>query len=870
MRFGVLGPVEAHEGDERLDLGHPVQQCVLAALLVDVGRVVTPDQLVERVWSERLPYRAKHNLYTYISRLRRVVAIDRRQGGYVLDLPPTSVDLHRFRELVADDELDEALGLWRGTPFGEIDTPWFAAVREQLLKERFAAQLRRNDLALGRGRHAELLPELLALAAEHPLDERLAGQLMLALYRDGRQSEALTCYERLRVRLADELGADPSPPLQKLHLSFLSQDPLTVVPRQLPTRPPVFVGRAAELRALDAVGSGVVVIGGPGGFGKTSLAVRWAFDNAGRFPGGQLYVNLRGFDQAAAPLPPAVVLRGFLDALGVLPERVPDDLESRSAMFRDLLADRRVLVVLDNARDEEQVRPLLPGGHESLVIVTSRNRMTGLVASEQARPLTMPVLTDAEAVALLSHRLDPSRLADTEAVTELVRCTGGLPLALAVVAARALARPAFPLRALVGELRDERLDALDAGDPAASVRAVFSWSYHALSDEAAALFRLLGVHCGPDIDVRAATALLGAPARRALAELTRVHLADEHVPGRFWLHDLLRDFAAELATPAESRPALARVLDHYLHTAFAAERRFAPHWPPIDVPSTVRFDEFAQAKAWLDDELPVLLAATDLAVREGFDEHAWQLPWSLSTYLTRCGNWDQRAATQEIALAAASRLGDRSAEAVTRHLLGRAKAVLGDLDGAQADLDAALALHTAEGDGLDAAVTHFSLSNLAARRADFAAALLHTRLAMEFFSANENTAWIAFGHCAFGFYHAMAGNAGAALEHCTEALWRVRELGDLDGEANTLWSLGIVHRQLGDVDEAARCLSHAADLFGQEADLDSEARCADLLGDALAANGDTAGAREAWVRAEALFSRLGHRNLAGVQAKLRS
>ncbi|MFD4671309.1 NB-ARC domain-containing protein [Lentzea sp. NPDC058450] len=626
----------------------------------------------------------------------------------------------------------------------------------------------------------------------------------------------------------------------------------TLVPRQLPARPPVFVGRIDELKALDAVEAGIAVVGGPGGFGKTSLAVRWACDNAARFPGGQLYVNLRGFDPAASPVVPTVVLRGFLDALGVAPERIPDDAEARGALFRGLVADRRMLVVLDNARDEDQVRPLLPGGADSLVIVTSRTRMPGLVAFEQAQPLTVPVLAEDEAVALLAHRLGADRLGDTEAVEELVRRSGGMPLTLAVVAARALANPAFPLRALAGELRHEHLDS------------AFSGSYKALPDDAAALFRLLGVHCGPDIDVRAAGALLGGEARTPLAELTKAHLVEEHVPGRFRLHDLIRAFAAGLA--ADTRPALQRMLDHYLHTAFAAERLLAPHWPSIDVDTEKTFDGYEEALAWLDAELPVLLAATELAVREGFDVHAWQLPWTMSTFLYRSGRWDDRAATQHLALAAAGRLGDRTAEAVTLHLLGRGKAMLGDHAGAQADLARALALH--EGDTVNVGVTHFSIAWSHAMVEDYGTALKHAQKALEQFITERTPSWIALIQGALGWLNAMAGDLDAALDHSTEALHRLRVLGDLDGEAYALRTLGHVHHRQGEHDRAAVVLSLATDQLASLGERYGEAQCADDLGDALSAAGDHEGAHRAWSRAAALLTRLGHPDLEGVQSKL--
>ncbi|WP_181773162.1 AfsR/SARP family transcriptional regulator [Amycolatopsis pittospori] len=895
MRFAVLGAIEAYVDERPVDLGHAVQQGVLAALLVEAGQVVPPDQILDRVWSDRLPHRAVDNLYTYISRLRRIEGVDivRRQGGYLLDVAPDAVDLHRFRALLdearglADAEalvlLDEALGLWRGEPFGALDTPWFAALRGRLVKERFAARLHRNDIVLRRGGHAELIPDLLAATAECPRDERLAGQLMLALYRDGRQAESLSLYDRLRRRLADEQGVDPSPPLQSLYLQVLSADAAIAAPVgraapcQLPARPPVFVGRASELAALDARSSGVVVVGGPGGVGKTSFVLRWAHDRLDRFPDGQLYINLRGFDPTAVPLEPAVALRSFLDALQVPAERIPDDVDARSTLLRGLVARRRLLMVLDNARDESQVRPLLPGGGDCLVVVTSRSQLTGLVAVEQAHPLRMPMLEVSDAAALLTHRIDRRGLADEAAVEDLVRFTGGLPLALAVVAARAIAHPGFPLRALVAELRDEQ-GRLDAGDPASSVRAVTSWSYHGLSPEAARLFRLLGLHAGPDIGLAAAAALAGvtiAHVRPLLAELNRTHMVDEREPGRFRSHDLLRAFAREQASDDEAQEALGRVLDHYLHTGFAAERRLSPHWPPITL-ATPRagaapraIETYDEAIDWFTAEHAAILAATELAVVSGeFDTHAWQIPWTISTFLTRTGRWDQRAATQQTALNAAKRLGDRAAQAAALHLLGRVHSMAGDHPRALADLTGALTLYQEIGDLTGEATTHFSLGLAGAGREDHETALNHAHRALELFRAKENRPWEAFSVSALGWYSARLGQDEPALAYSSEALELLRDVGDRDCEAHVLRTLGYVHHRRGEYGLAAEYHALAGDLFHALGDTYSEAATADQLGDARHHEGDIDAARQAWQRAETLLSGLGHPDAAAARAKL--
>jgi tetratricopeptide (TPR) repeat protein len=630
---------------------------------------------------------------------------------------------------------------------------------------------------------------------------------------------------------------------------------------------------------LDDVASGVVVVGGPGGVGKTALVLRWAHDHACRFPDGQLHVNLRGFDPSAPPVRAAVVLRAFLGALGVLPERTPDELDARSALFRERVAGRRMLVVLDNALSEEQVRPLLPGGNTCLVVVTSRNRLTGLVAAEQARPVTVPMLTDDEAIALLTQRLGGERLADCEALHDLIRLTAGLPLALAVVAARALAHPAFPLRDLVRELRDERgrLDALDAGEPASSVRAVTSWSYHRLSPAAARLFRLLGVHPGPDIDLAASAALAGAqPAevRRLLAELTRAHVLDEVAPGRFASHDLLRAFARDEATPGETQQALGRVLDHHLHTGFAAERHLSPHWPPIDLnpphPDALplQIGSYDEAVDWFTAERAVLLASADLAARDGWDVHAWQLPWVLSTYLTRSGHWDDRAASQRAALAAARRLGDHAALAEVLLLLGRGHSVLGDQPRAVDALTEALTCYRAIANRTGEGITHFSLSVAHVRRNDPTTALRHVRQALALFRSTGNRAWEAFSLTAAGWYHAQLGETDLAVDTSTTALHLLEDVGDRDCEAHAQRTLGVVQQQRGDHAAAVGHHRRARELFRDLGDSYSEAATADQLGDSLHATGDLPAAHEAWRRAETLFDALGLPEADVVRTKL--
>ncbi|HWR47410.1 MAG TPA: BTAD domain-containing putative transcriptional regulator, partial [Pseudonocardiaceae bacterium] len=681
VEFGLLGDVEVRVDGRLVDVGHARQRCVLVVLALEANRRVSVDALVERVWGDRAPQRARETLYNYVSRLRHalglVTEVDlvRRPGGYVLVVDPMVVDVHRFHHLIAqaraaDDQdralvlFEQALELWRGEPCAGLDTVWVNALREVLERDRFAVELDRTDLYLRRGQHGWLLGELFTRAGAHPLDERVAGQLMLALYQCGRQAEALEHFQQLRVRLGEELGIDPSPELQRRYEQILNTDPaLTApapaappvsasrpVPRQLPAYTPHFVGRAAELRQLSTLldttstGGGTVVItaiDGTAGIGKTALALHWAHQVAERFADGQLYVNLRGFDPTNAPVHPAEALRGFLDALEISPERIPTSVEAQAGLYRSLLTNRRVLVVLDNARDADQVRPLLPASPTCLVVITSRNQLAGLIAEQGARPVTLDVLSPQEARALLARHLGPERVsAEPRAITELVEYCAGLPLALAIVAARAATHSGFALRVLTKELADEhtRLDALDTGEATTSVRVVFSWSYQHLSPPAARMFRLLGLHPGPDITLPAVTHLSDIPlhqAREALSELTRTHLLTQHIPGRFAFHDLLRAYATHLTTthelPEDQHAALTRLFDHYLHTATAAMNTLHPadqnhrlHLSPPAIPTPPVADP-TTAQHWLDTERTNLAAIIAHTAAHGWHTHTTQL-----------------------------------------------------------------------------------------------------------------------------------------------------------------------------------------------------------------------------------------------------
>jgi tetratricopeptide (TPR) repeat protein/transcriptional regulator with XRE-family HTH domain len=668
------------------------------------------------------------------------------------------------------------------------------------------------------------------------------------------------------------------------------------VPRQLPAAIAGFVGRAAELQALtglldqDGAGApGTVVIraiGGTAGVGKTALALHWAHQVATRFPDGQLHVNLRGFDTSGSPVTPAEAIRGFLDALGVPPEQIPPQQDAQAALYRSALADKRVLVVLDNAWDEQQVRPLLPASPGSLVIITSRNQLAGLAAADGARLVSLDVLSHDEAVQLLAARLGhPRAAAEPEALSEIADLCACLPLALAVAAARSAARPRFALAALADELRDfaGRLDALDAGDPAASVRAVFSWSARQLSAAAARMFRLLGLHPGPEITVPAAASLAGAgetDTRRLLRELARAHLIAEHIPGRYAFHDLLRAYAASQTRATDSdgerREATRRILDHYLHSAAFATPLLDLSLdrvvlkPPTPGVTPEQPADSRQALAWFEAEHRVLLAAIDFAAESGFDRHAWQLPWAIGTFLQARGHWQEWAASQRLALAAATRLDDTAGMAVCNRMLGTACGELGHHDQACGLFATSLTLHQQLGNRLGEANVHQNLAVLAARQGRYADAVGHGEQALSVFQAIGDKAAEAVALNNVGCFHALLGDYHQSRAFCQQALTLTIKTGYRKAEGAAWDSLGCAEHHLGNLAEAAACHQRALSIFRESGERFHEADVLTHLGDNCQAAGELAGAREVWQHALAILDDMQHPDAIQVRAKLAS
>ncbi|WP_432253233.1 BTAD domain-containing putative transcriptional regulator [Streptomyces sp. HNM1019] len=660
---------------------------------------------------------------------------------------------------------------------------------------------------------------------------------------------------------------------------------VTAVPQQLPSDVAHFTGRERELAGLDALlegGAGgraataarITVIAGSGGLGKTTLAVHWAHRVRDRFPDGQLYVNLRGFGPTDSAMTTAEAVRGFLDAFQVPADRIPATIEAQTALYRSLLADRRMLILLDNARDAEQVRPLLPGSPGCLVVLTSRNELTSLVVAEQAQPLPLDLLDRGEAREVLISRVGTERVvAEPKAVGEVITVCAGLPLALAIVAARAATHPRFGLGALAGELRAARgsLDAFEGGDATTDVRAVFSWSYHALDADTARLFRLLGVHPGPDIAAPAAASLVGIPvpqARRLLIQLTRAHLITERAPGQYGFHDLLRAYAVELTLAYDAqedrRAALHRLLDHYLHTAVAAGKAFTPNREPITIGPVRRgvdvgeFPGHGQALLWFIRTCPALMAALQEAAEAGFETHAWQLAWSLTEFLDQRGHWHDQRTAHRIALGSAHRVRDLTGQAHSCYALGLADLRMGRYDRARGHLGRALNLHREVGNTIGQALAHGALNLASEREGRHDEGLHHALRALKLYRAAGHRGGEAYALNNVGWAYAMMGDFQQTLVHCEKALTMLRQSGDRRGESAAWDSLGYAHQHVGDHQQAISCYRHAVDLRRGRGERVREAESLHRLGSAQLAAGDRAGARRSWQRALTRFDSLGH------------
>ena len=895
--FLVLGPVQIRAGDQHIQLLQPRQHHVLTALLVDLNRPVPWATLVDRVWGTHPPDTARTAIRAHVSRIRQALRtagelsgrpglLVRGGGGYEMRADPSQVDLHQLRGLaerartIKNDAtvrvvlLRKAVALWRGEPLAGLTGDWVGRVRSAWQHERLDVVAAWAAAELELGNPAPVLSALVDLAEEHPLVEPIAAAHIRALHAVGRTAEAIDRFMRLRARLSDELGVSPGAELRRAHQILVRETP-SIRPAATPAQPAAplhlpldvhgFVGRRTEMATLDR-SAPLVVIRGPAGVGKTVLAVHWAHRAASRFPDGRLYLNLRGFDPVEGAVDPAAAIRWLLLALDVPARRIPADPDAAAAAYRAELTGRRMLIVLDNARDEAQVRPLLPGPSGCSVVVTSRDDLAGLV-TEGAVPVGLGLLSTDEAAQLLGRRLGPDRLVgEWQAVTGIIERCARLPLALTIAAARAAASPQVPLSVLAAELGPARHRRDD-------LRVVLDHSYRSLSGPARRMFRLLRLHPGTDIAAPAAASLVALPLPETatlLAELTGAALLTEHLPGRYAYHDLLRAYDPD----PDHRPALIRVLDHYLHTTHAADRRLHLGRDPVtlDPPSAGTtpgtFAQDRQATEWFTAERATVLAAVERAAASGLDRHAWRLAWTLRTYLGRRGQWAELAAVTRTALAAAVRLGDVTMQARTHHQLGSTLTRLNRFVDAERELTLALDQFGTAGDLAGQASAHRYLGYLFERWQEPARALDHASQALGLYRKAGHRDGEAHALNGVGWHSTRLGMHSRALAAHQEALDLFQELGDRPGEAATWDSVGYIHHGLGDDAVAIVDYRRALALFRDLGNRYNEADTLTHLGDAQAATGDTQAARDAWRQALAILTDLRHTDATRVRARL--
>ncbi|MFI9211153.1 BTAD domain-containing putative transcriptional regulator [Streptomyces sp. NPDC053253] len=690
-RLLILGPLSLQRGQTPVPVTSPMLRRLLGLLALKHPEPSTQQEITDTLWPSGPPSSHQSLIHTYVSQVRRLLeqgglrtvpppTVVRTPTGYLLKASRNQIDLGHFDELIAEakrllrapdpaaayESLTRALQWWRGPVLADADPVLRQHPAAVVANERrVAAVLLHADTALLLGRPEETVPLLWDMVNAEPLHEGLHARLILTLASCGEQAAALNVFNRLRDRLDDELGIAPSAEVRDAQLRVLRQQlplqqrpdhpapadraaPTGPLPAQLPARAGSYVGRRRQMRELDALVSPdparrshmVAVVGAPG-VGKTALAKHWAHARREHFEDGQLFVDLRGH----SPLPtlrPGDVLAQFLRALGAPPDQLPADEDEAAALYRTLLADKQMLIVLDNARDAEQVRPLIPGAHGCAVVITSRSRLAGLVASDGARQLVLDVLDPDEARQLLGSTIGESRVAaEEEAARRLVRVCGGLPLAIRIAGANLLARDAGIADYCAELAGDDMLSRLRIeGDRRSTVRAAFDLSYRELPATAQRMFRLLSLIPGPDVTVDGAAALAdssSAESARLLVTLTNAHLVRERAAGRFGLHDLLRSYGRELVSRDEAHAARQRLFDWYLHHTDAAARLLYPvesGTGGTEPPGPLVFTDQGQAAAWLDSERENLAGAVLQASGVGFTAVAWRLAESLHDYLS--------------------------------------------------------------------------------------------------------------------------------------------------------------------------------------------------------------------------------------------
>jgi DNA-binding SARP family transcriptional activator/tetratricopeptide (TPR) repeat protein len=875
VEFCLLGPVLVRCDGAVVPLPAK-QQMLLAALLLNSGRLVLVDQLAEVLWGTQPPPSARASLHNHVKRLRRSLGdasgrIRTGPGGYQAQVAPDELDVTQARSMleaartaagegewrIASAQATTALLLWRGEPLAGISSDVLAREIPHLTELRLQLTETRLDAELQLGRSAEVISELWRLTAAHPLREHLHALLMRSLYQSGRRAEALAAYQSARTVVIDELGCEPTAELQRLHRQILADDPpsaatvtppaatgsatghqqppgtvgdVTAVPRMLPAAPRIFVGRQAEsgqvtaaVRRAQAEGTGAVVISavdGMAGVGKTALGLHIAHRLAESFPDGQLFADLHGYTLGTAPAEAGDVLAGLLQALAVPPQRIPADVPARAALYRQRLAGTRTLIMLDNVASESQVRPLLPGSGGCLVLITSRKRLRAL---DDAHVVSLDVLPDAEAIALFQQVAGPGRAADPALAGQVAGLCGGLPLALRIAASLLRHRPSWSLEHLADRLRDAQPGLAPFNDSERDLAAIFGLSLAALPAEQRVLYRRLALIPGPDADAYAAAALLGTGlprAERLLEDLLDHNLLIQQIPGRYRWHDLIRVHASALLQddPAADRDAaLGRLLDYYQHTASLAEFLIArdPRAAPDgNAPGHApALTEPEQARAWLRTERANLLAALHHATTHGDHQRSVTLTAGLATTLRTDGPWAQAITLHTAAAAAARHLGDRHGEASALAELGNAHGLTGDTAADARYLEQALTLYRGVGDRLGQAAALTDLAVAQGILGDYAGTTQNLEKALNLYRDLRNQRGQANVLLRLGNTRRLTGDLPSALQYLDTALTVYRELGDQPGQANTLNTMGLVRLSAGDIAGALRDQENALPLW---------------------------------------------------------
>ena len=908
MRAGVLGPLLVFD-DAGSEVSLPVRlRTLLAALLVHANRAVAVAELGEIVWDGAPPGEAVRTVRSYVVRLRRALGpvvgarVETRAPGYLCRLGEDELDVLRFEVLCraaggalraggwaeAADAAAGALELWRGVPLLDVPSeilreafvPRLEQLRLQALEDRAEAELRL-------GRRELLVPGLRDLTAAYPLRERFHAQLMQALAGCGRRGEALQVYRDARQVLVEQLGVEPGPELRDLHGRVLAGEdvppaarPLALTPaapRQLPAAAGHFTGRSGELEVLTALGDrsgpaaghgGTVVISaidGMAGIGKTALAIHAAHRLADRFPDGQLFVNLHGHTKGYPPREPGGTLEWLMRALGVPAGQIPEDAEARAALYRQRLADTRTLIVLDNASDEAQVRPLLPGAPGCLVLITSRRRLKGL---DDARTLSLDLLAPEDAVALLRAVAGADRVpADDPALANVARLCGHLPLALRIAGALLRHRAAWGLEQLAGLLHDQhrRIAALSDGER--DLATVFDLSYSGLGERQQLLLCRLGLVSGPDIDAYSAAALLEEDPRAAsglLEDLVDHNLLIAHAPGRYRLHDLIRSHTHALAgrDPVQDRDAVDRLLHYYAHTAQSASvsiaryPRSAPVGPaPAHVPAVSTPEA---ARVWLRAERDNLEAASALARASALDGHVIALAAGLAEIVRADGPFARALELHQAAADTAARQGRTGAHAIALTDLGSVRRLIGDLPGARKALTRALEIYREIGHPHGEATALTNLGGLQRQTGDLPGADEALTRAVEIYREIGHRHGEAAALTDLGGVRRLIVDPRGAEEALNRALELCREMGHRNGEALALSELGRVRRLIGDLPGARKALTRALEIYREIGHRQGEANTLNELGGMRRLIGDLPGARKALTRALEIYRELGH------------